>query len=298
MQRSRQRGQLVDETLATAAREDRSCADDRVRGVSRAAHRARRQGRRDAAPRLGRRRTRASHRRGARSVAAAASTCTSHERAGCLRAWRLVEGDRVRADLSLDALIDEHRDELRARRRSRSVPRGGLAHVLVLDEMTALSRRSSATASPWARCDVLETRALGRAAYERLLDAPTFAEQKRLLSETPYGRHLEHAETARRRRARSRRSARGLLRLPRGGSLPEPVTPLLPAPVRLRERQGAREGRLLGGSAEGICWSSSGRCPLPTLPRRHAGVARTVRRSARSSGRRKVPPVRTTPPRP
>jgi len=42
---------------------------------------------------------------------------------------------------------------------------------------------------------VLETRMLDRAAYERLLDAPTFAEQRRLLAETPYGRYLESANT-------------------------------------------------------------------------------------------------------
>ncbi|MBA4369999.1 MAG: hypothetical protein C0418_00260 [Coriobacteriaceae bacterium] len=42
---------------------------------------------------------------------------------------------------------------------------------------------------------VLETRAFGRATYERLLDAPTFAEQKRILSESPYGRYIEGTET-------------------------------------------------------------------------------------------------------
>lgn len=43
---------------------------------------------------------------------------------------------------------------------------------------------------------VLETRALDSAAFERALDAPSFAEQKRLLSESLYGRYLEHAATA------------------------------------------------------------------------------------------------------
>jgi len=46
------------------------------------------------------------------------------------------------------------------------------------------------------KVQVLETRMLDRAAYERLLDAPTFAEQRRLLSETSYGRFLESAQTA------------------------------------------------------------------------------------------------------
>lgn len=43
---------------------------------------------------------------------------------------------------------------------------------------------------------VLETRMLGRSGFERLLDASTFAEQKRILSDTPYGRFLDEAETS------------------------------------------------------------------------------------------------------
>lgn len=42
---------------------------------------------------------------------------------------------------------------------------------------------------------VLETRLLDRPALERLVDASSFAEQKRILSEGPYGRFLEGAET-------------------------------------------------------------------------------------------------------
>lgn len=43
---------------------------------------------------------------------------------------------------------------------------------------------------------VLEARVLDRSAFERLLDAQSFEEQKRLLSETAYGRYLEGVETA------------------------------------------------------------------------------------------------------
>jgi V/A-type H+-transporting ATPase subunit C len=43
---------------------------------------------------------------------------------------------------------------------------------------------------------VLETRVFSGGTYERLVDAPTFAEQKRILSDTVYGRHLESALTA------------------------------------------------------------------------------------------------------
>lgn len=42
---------------------------------------------------------------------------------------------------------------------------------------------------------VLVTRLLDRSALERLVDAHNFAEQRRILSETPYGRFLEHAHT-------------------------------------------------------------------------------------------------------
>jgi len=43
---------------------------------------------------------------------------------------------------------------------------------------------------------VLATRVFGKATYERLLDAPDFAEQKRILSDTIYGRYLDNAQTA------------------------------------------------------------------------------------------------------
>lgn len=46
------------------------------------------------------------------------------------------------------------------------------------------------------RVRVLETRLLNRSHFERLLDAPSFAEQRRILSETVYGGYLEDAVTA------------------------------------------------------------------------------------------------------
>ena len=46
------------------------------------------------------------------------------------------------------------------------------------------------------RVRVLETKLLSRGTYERLLDAKSFTEQRRILSETPYGGWLEKAETA------------------------------------------------------------------------------------------------------
>lgn len=46
------------------------------------------------------------------------------------------------------------------------------------------------------RVRVLETRLLSRSHFERLLDAPSFVEQRRILSETVYGGYLEDATTA------------------------------------------------------------------------------------------------------
>jgi vacuolar-type H+-ATPase subunit C/Vma6 len=46
------------------------------------------------------------------------------------------------------------------------------------------------------RVMVLRTRLLGHAAYERLLDAPTFEDQRRVLTETHFGRFLDGVHTA------------------------------------------------------------------------------------------------------
>lgn len=46
------------------------------------------------------------------------------------------------------------------------------------------------------RVMVLRTRLLTRAAYERLLDAPTFEDQRRVLTETHFGRFLDGVRTA------------------------------------------------------------------------------------------------------
>jgi vacuolar-type H+-ATPase subunit C/Vma6 len=46
------------------------------------------------------------------------------------------------------------------------------------------------------RVMVLRSRLLGHAAFERLIDAPTFEDQKRVLSDTHFGKFVEHARTA------------------------------------------------------------------------------------------------------
>lgn len=67
--------------------------------------------------------------------------------------------------------------------------------ALLLDEIR-LTRDASRYGFAVGKVRVLEARSLDAAAYERLLDARSLAEQKRLLSETPYGRYIESAETA------------------------------------------------------------------------------------------------------
>jgi len=66
--------------------------------------------------------------------------------------------------------------------------------VFALDEVR-LTRDSIRYGFAVGKIRVLETKVVDRAALERLLDADSFAEQKRLLTETPYGRFLEGAET-------------------------------------------------------------------------------------------------------
>jgi V/A-type H+-transporting ATPase subunit C len=46
------------------------------------------------------------------------------------------------------------------------------------------------------RVRVLQAKLLTRSVFERLIDAPDFAEQRRILSETAFGRYLEQASTA------------------------------------------------------------------------------------------------------
>ncbi len=46
------------------------------------------------------------------------------------------------------------------------------------------------------RVRVLQTRIFGAGTYERLVDAPDFAEQRKILSDSVYGRYLEGAESA------------------------------------------------------------------------------------------------------
>lgn len=70
---------------------------------------------------------------------------------------------------------------------------------------------------------VLETRTLDNAAYERLIDAHSFTDQKRLLAETAYGRFLEHAWTAEEVESALDRALDSFYRFLEQAELPEPV---------------------------------------------------------------------------
>jgi vacuolar-type H+-ATPase subunit C/Vma6 len=61
-----------------------------------------------------------------------------------------------------------------------------------------MARRGSSAKYGFAtgRVMVLRTRLLGHAAYERLLDAPTFDDQRRVLTETRFGRFLDNVHSA------------------------------------------------------------------------------------------------------
>lgn len=101
------------------------------------------------------------------------------------------------------------------------------------------------------RVMVLRTRLLGRATFERLLDAPGFADMRRVLSETHFGRFTEHVETAADVEHAVDESLRDLYQefLERSG-LPEPVVAFFREPYDFTTLKGALKVRLLGVSVE------------------------------------------------
>jgi len=100
------------------------------------------------------------------------------------------------------------------------------------------------------RVMVLRTRLLSRASYERLLDAPTFAEQRRVLSETHYGRFIESATNASEVERAVDESLRDLYEdfLERSG-LPPAVVSYFRAPYDFAALRGALKARALGARA-------------------------------------------------
>ncbi len=101
------------------------------------------------------------------------------------------------------------------------------------------------------RVMVLRTRLLGRAAFERLLDAPAFADQRRVLSETHFGKFMEHVATAADVERAVDESLRDLYEefLERA-ELPEPVVTYFRTPYDFAALKGVLKARMLGIAPE------------------------------------------------
>jgi vacuolar-type H+-ATPase subunit C/Vma6 len=97
------------------------------------------------------------------------------------------------------------------------------------------------------RVMVLRTRLLGRVAYERLLDAPTFDDQRRVLTETHFGRFLDGVHNANDVERAVDESLRDLYDdfLHRAG-LPAAVVSFFEAPYDFSALKSALRARLLG----------------------------------------------------
>lgn len=103
------------------------------------------------------------------------------------------------------------------------------------------------------RVRVLQAKLLSRSVYERLIDAPDFAEQRRVLSETAFGRYLEHAQTAEdveRALDASLGDLYGEFLLEAG--LPEAVVRFFRLPYDYRNLRAALKSRVLGAASPAL----------------------------------------------
>ncbi len=123
--------------------------------------------------------------------------------------------------------------------------------ALFLDEVR-LTRDALRYGFAVGKVRVLETRALDRSASERLLDAPSFAEQKRLLSDTPYGRYLESATTAEEVEEGLDAALDGFYRFLKDAELPPAVVRFFRVRPDFRNLKGALKARVVGASLEGL----------------------------------------------
>jgi V/A-type H+-transporting ATPase subunit C len=123
--------------------------------------------------------------------------------------------------------------------------------VLLADEVR-LTRDAMRYGFAVGKVRVLERRVLDRAAYERLLDARSFSEQKRLLSDTLYGRFIEPAKTAEdveRALDDALEEAYGFLGK---AALPEPVTRYFRLRYDFANLKAVGKARMLGAPLEGL----------------------------------------------
>ncbi|TDB37742.1 MAG: hypothetical protein D9V44_06690 [Actinobacteria bacterium] len=99
---------------------------------------------------------------------------------------------------------------------------------------------------------VLETRIFGGGTYERLVDAPSFAEQKRILSDTVYGRYLENAENADEVEAGLETALDDFYRFLAEANLPEPVVRFFRVRYDYANLRAVLKARALGAPLEGM----------------------------------------------
>ena len=114
---------------------------------------------------------------------------------------------------------------------------------------------------------VLETKVFGQATYERLLDAADFAEQRRILSDTSYGRYLDGAETAADVERGLDRALDDFYGFLDEASLPRPVVRFFRERYDYANLKGVLKARLLDTPAEGLL------VDLGTIPVEHFGGA-------------------------
>jgi V/A-type H+-transporting ATPase subunit C len=99
---------------------------------------------------------------------------------------------------------------------------------------------------------VLQTRVFGPGTYERLLDAPTFSEQMRVLSDTIYGRYLEGASTADDVENGLERALDDFYRFLDDANLPGPVVRFFRVRYDYANLRAVLKARALGVSTDGM----------------------------------------------
>ncbi len=99
---------------------------------------------------------------------------------------------------------------------------------------------------------VLQTRVFGAGTYERLLDAPTFAEQMRVISDTTYGRYLEDASTADDVEDGLEKALDDFYRFLDDANLPEPVVRFFRVRYDYANLRAVLKARSLGVSTAGL----------------------------------------------
>lgn len=133
---------------------------------------------------------------------------------------------------------------------------------------------------------VLESRVLDRSAFERLVDAPTFADQRRLLSETVYGRYLEGAKTAEQVEAALDAALEDFYGFLGKAELPEPVSDFFRIRYDYLNLKAALKARMLDAPLHGLLMDHGTVPPemfagdLSALPDPLASTAASVKETA------------------